>query len=165
MGRNDDDTRTSGSGQHDGERAGRAGFLARPVLVENSATGAELGSCCLPVFVDQPGGPGPALDLGGRDGEGDDVRVVIWCAQFHSLALVAAAGVVVADVLGQDHPEVLLAGDEHPIGALSPRRAHEALGIGFILGAWGAVGSVVIPLEANTASNAAVNLVSRSRIR
>jgi cell division septation protein DedD len=36
---------------------------------------------------------------------------------------------------------------------------------GFILGAWGAVGSVVIPIDANTASNAAVNFASRSRIR
>jgi hypothetical protein len=50
-------------------------------------------------------------------------------AQGHAMALVAAAGVVVADVLGQDHAQVLLASDEHPVGALGPYRAHEALGI------------------------------------
>ena len=54
---------------------------------------------CLPVLADQPGEPGPALDPGGRDGEGDEVRVVVRCPQAHALALVAAAGVVVVDVV------------------------------------------------------------------
>ena len=98
-------------------------------MVENPATGAGLGFLrCLPVLADQPGEPGPALDPGGRDGEGDEVRVVVRCPQAHALALVAAAGVVVADVLGQDRPQVLLAGDEHPVGALGTGRADEALG-------------------------------------
>jgi hypothetical protein len=35
----------------------------------------------------------------------------------------------VADVLGQDRPQVPFAGDEHPVSALSPRRAHETLGV------------------------------------
>src|SRR5580704_10350029 len=87
-------------------------------------------SCRLPVFVDQSCEPGPALDPGGRDGEGDDVRGVVRRAQAHALALMAAAGVVVADVLGQDHAQVLFASDEHPVSTLSPYRAHEALGIG-----------------------------------
>jgi hypothetical protein len=45
------------------------------------------------------------------------------------MALVAAAGVVVADVLGQDRAQMLFTGDEHPVGALGPYRAYEALGI------------------------------------
>ena len=34
------------------------------------------------------------------------------CPQAHAVALVAAAGVVVSDVLRQDRPQVLLAADE-----------------------------------------------------
>jgi hypothetical protein len=94
-------------------------------------------SCRLPVFVDQTCKPGPALDPGGRDGEGDDVRGVVRRAQAHAMALVAAAGVVVADVLGQDHAQVLFASDEHPVGALGPYRAREALGIGVHPGSLG----------------------------
>ena len=58
-----------------------------------TCTGRELGywrwpelSCCLLVLVDQPCEPGSALDLGGWDGEGDDLRVVVRRAQFHVLA-------------------------------------------------------------------------------
>lgn len=40
-------------------------------------------------------------------------------AQSHASTLVAAAGVVVPDVLSQDHTQVPFA-DEHPVGALSP---------------------------------------------
>jgi hypothetical protein len=36
---------------------------------------------CLPVLADQPDEPGPALDPGGRDGEGDEARVVARCPQ------------------------------------------------------------------------------------
>jgi len=104
---------------------------------EAPCTGRKLGywcwpglSCCRPVLVDQPCQPGVALDPGGRDGAGDDVWIVARCAQEHVLALVAAAGVVVADVVGQDHAQVPLAGDEHLVGALSPCRADEAFRVG-----------------------------------
>ena len=102
-----------------------------------ACTGRKLGywrwpglSCCLPVLVDQPCKPGVALDPGGRDGGGDDVWIVVRCAQFHALALVAAAGVVMADVVGQDRAQVPLADDEHLVGALSPRRADETFRVG-----------------------------------
>ena len=61
---------------------------------------------------------------------------------------------------------MLFAGDEHPVGALGPYRADEALGdrrSSWVPGA--RLSSVAIPIEANTASNAAVNFASRSRIR
>src|SRR4029077_15461565 len=45
------------------------------------------------------------------------------------IALVAAAGVVVAEVLGHDRAPVLFTGDEHPGGAVGPYRACEALGV------------------------------------
>ncbi len=64
---------------------------------------------------------------------------------------VAAAGVVVADVLGQDRAQVLFAGDGHPVGALGPYRAYEAPAQAFILGAWGAMGSVDIPIDCGPA--------------
>ena len=53
------------------------------------------------------------------------------------MALLAAAGVVVADVLGQDRAQVLFAGDEHPVSALGPYRAYETLGVGVHSGLWG----------------------------
>jgi hypothetical protein len=79
--------------------------------------------------------------------------------------LVAAAGIVVADVLGQDRAQVLLP-------AMSIRSVHSARtvrtmrsALAFILGAWGVIGRVLILIDAKTASNAAVNFASRSRAR
>jgi len=69
-------------------------------------------------------------------------------AQGHAMALVAAAGVVVADVVGQDHAQVLLASDEHPVGALGPIVRAKRSAYSFILGAWGVIGSVLIPIDA-----------------
>jgi hypothetical protein len=84
----------------------------------------------VPVLADQPGEPGPALDPGGRAGEGDEVRVVVRCPQAHSLALVAAAGVVVVEVVGQDHAQVPFTGDEHPVGRpCRKRRSHWSSGV------------------------------------
>ena len=102
----------------------------RPVLVENFATTAGLGfhaagrySLISPANLARSwiraAGTGKAMTSGASSG-----------AQGHAMALVAAAGVVVADVVGQDHAQVLLASDEHPVGALGPYRAREALGIG-----------------------------------
>jgi hypothetical protein len=84
-----------------------------------ACTGRKLGywcwpgySCGLPVLVDQPSEPGPALDPSSRDGGRDEVGGVVRCAQAHALALVAAAGVVVADVVAENHAQVPIAGDE-----------------------------------------------------
>jgi hypothetical protein len=63
----------------------------------------------------------------------------------------------VACVLGQNRAQVLLASDDHPVGALSPYRAHEALGIGIHPGRLGRDWQCFDSIEAN----AAVNLVSR----
>jgi hypothetical protein len=63
------------------------------------------------------------VDPGGRDGEGDDVRVVVWCAQVHAVGLVAAAGVVVADVVGAEnlcHQAILMNNAADAVTSLNP---------------------------------------------
>ena len=135
-------------------------------------TGRELGSwrwrgfsCCRPVFADQPCEPGSAVDPGGRDGEGDDVRIVARRAQVHPVAVVAAAGVAAADAVARIAcrccSPAMSVWPAHPARAGRTDRS----AIAFIIGAWGAAGSAVIPVEAKTASNAAVNVASRSRVR
>jgi hypothetical protein len=100
------------------------------VLVENSAAGASLGchAACRYSLISpaslvlrriRVAGTGNVMTSGLSSG----------ARQAHAVALVAAAGVVVADVLRQDRPQVLLAADEHPVGALGPYRAHETLGV------------------------------------
>jgi len=60
-----------------------------------------------------------------RWGEGDDVRVVGCCAKVQRA--VGACGVVGLGVLGEGVPQVLLVVDEHPVGALSPVGADNAV--------------------------------------
>jgi hypothetical protein len=67
--------------------------------------------------VDQSAEHGLSADLVWRGWERDVVRAVVGGAQVHVVSLVAAAGVVVPDVLGQDRVQVSFAGDEHPVGA------------------------------------------------
>jgi hypothetical protein len=71
-------------------------------------------SCRLLILVDQSRESGPELDPVGGDGEGQHVWVVAWCAQAHAVALVATSGVVVRDVLGQDHMQVPFPSDQQP---------------------------------------------------
>lgn len=58
-------------------------------------------------------------DAVGLGRERDHVRITIWSAQAHTIALVTAAGVVARDVLVQNDAEVAFAGDGQPVGALT----------------------------------------------
>src|SRR5690242_3000217 len=89
------------------------------VLVENSAAGTGLGfhAVCRYSLISpaslvwrwiQVTRPGKAMTSGLSSGARRPMP----------LPWVAAAGVVVGDVLGQNHPQVPLAGDEQPVGAL-----------------------------------------------
>ena len=73
---------------------------------------------------------------------------------------VRAVDVVVLDVLGEDSLEVMAAEDDHPIEALAPDGADDAL-TASVRGARTGVVMTLVP----TAPNAAVNVVSRSRMR
>jgi hypothetical protein len=81
------------------------------------------------------------------------------------LAAAVGAPVVVPGVLSQDDPQVAFAEDQHPVGDLRPGGEHEPFGVAFARGASTGVLMMRTPVAVNTASNAAVNLVSRSRIR
>lgn len=59
-----------------------------------------------------------ALDLTGWSGHRDLVYRILWGAQCHVVALVRAAGVVVLDVFGQHHAQVVLPDDEDPVAGL-----------------------------------------------
>jgi hypothetical protein len=71
--------------------------------------------------------------------------------------------VLVRGVLGQDGRQVAFAEDEHPVGAFSACGAGPAFSERVRPGACGGVLITSVPAAVNTASNPAVNLVSRSR--
>jgi len=56
-------------------------------------------------------------------------------------------------------------GDQHSIQALAAGAADPRSAIAFARGAYAGVRTVCTPMAVNTASNAAVNLLSRSRIK
>ena len=68
-------------------------------------------------------------------------------------------------VLAEDQPQVPFAGDQHPVQALARALAIQRSAIAFARGAWTGVLMIRRPIAVNTASNALVNLVSRSRIK
>ena len=69
------------------------------------------------VLIDQPAEELSSTDLVRQCREGDYVEcVVVGGAQAESASLVAAPGVVVVDVFGQDDACVSFADDEHPVG-------------------------------------------------
>ncbi|MGW7603549.1 hypothetical protein, partial [Streptomyces antimycoticus] len=89
-----------------------------------------------------------------------------WVGRAGGSAPAHASGLnLVVLVVGEDRAQVPLAGDEEPVGALGTavriHRSANALGRGLR----GGVGMTGVPFPAKTASNAAVNLLSRSRIR
>jgi hypothetical protein len=59
--------------------------------------------------------------------ERDHVRWFVWCAQVHAVALVAVAGVVVADVLVQDGMQVAFTDNQHSVRAFGANCADEPL--------------------------------------
>ena len=76
-----------------------------------------------------------------------------------------AVFVVVAEVFGEHRGEVPLAGDQDAVGALAAGGSTQRSAIAFARGACGGVRSTSIPAAVNTASKAAVNFASRSRMR
>jgi len=80
-------------------------------------------------------------------------------------AAMSASGVVVLEVPGQNMPQVLLVPDHRPVHPLGPDGTHPPFGVRVGLRRPGGILTAVMPAAAKTASNAAVNLVSRSRIR
>jgi hypothetical protein len=69
------------------------------------------------------------------------------------------------DVFLKYGTQVSSVGNEHPVGALSPDGLGQRSVYAFILGRYGADFFISIPAVAKTASNAVVNLLSRSRTR
>src|SRR5262245_3209420 len=99
-----------------------------PVLVENTDTGCYLGLRGWVVLVGEAAEDRSSSDPVEPSRQRDHGRVVVGCAEFHTVALVAAAGVVVRDVPVEDVPQVPLANGEHPVGAFRTHRADETLG-------------------------------------
>ena len=77
--------------------------------------------------------------------------------------LVRTMPVIVADVGVQYRPQVRLAVDQYPVRALGPNGPHPAFGVAIRPGRRGGDFTIRTPALTKTASNAAVNLVSRSR--
>ena len=138
-------------------RAGGGASRARPVGAENSVTLCDLG-----IFVDQTPEPVPPQDpnIGAQSG-----RMLASGGRAPAERPVQAMNVVMIDVFAQDQPQVPLAGDQHPIQTLAPGAGNPPLR------------DRVRPRRpdrrlddphaeaVSTASNAAVNLASRSRIK
>ena len=83
-----------------------------------------------PVLVEQSAQTLPASDPVDPGRERDHVRFVFGSTQKHSVALVAAPGVVMGDVDVEHVVEVAFSGDEDPVGAFSADGADPALGEG-----------------------------------
>jgi hypothetical protein len=77
---------------------------------------------------------------------------------------VRPVGVVVIDVLTKDQPQMPFACDQHPVQALVAGAGDPPLGDSVRPGRPGVL-MIHVPAAVRTASNAAVNLASRSRIR
>ncbi len=73
--------------------------------------------------------------------------------------------VVVLHVLGQNPPEVRFAVDQEVVEAVAPQRSHMSLRKRIRLGDRTGVLMTRAPLPTSTWSNAAANLLSRSRMR
>jgi len=74
--------------------------------------------------------------------------------------LVRTRLVVVADVLGDDAPEVIVTEDEEVVEHLSPERANEALSKGIHVGARIAVRTTRTPDDLNTSAKREPSFVS-----
>lgn len=123
------------------------------------ATGGWSGGAV--VLVDESAEQVPA-----HDPPGDSVWLDVvaqWWGQLE--AAVRPDGVVVQNVHREDPLEATRTGDECPVQALGPDGAHPAFGVG--IRPWRPRWDLQYPAPAavNTASNAAVNFVSRSRTR
>jgi len=144
-----------------------ADWLAALLLcsrLPRQAVGAEycVTSCDLAVFADKAAEPIPPGNAHIRHGCGWIGRSGGWGLVQRPVRPVA---VVVIDVLAKDQPQVPFAGDQHPVQALTRALAIQRSAIAFARGAMTGIWMIRTPIAVNTVSNAAVNLVSRSRIR
>jgi winged helix-turn helix protein len=135
------------------------GLYLNPVVLQNGFTGFDLGAvgwlaggAVLGVVAFDPGW-GQGSDCGVVVG-GELVAALVWSV------VVEVVGVVAEDLLGVAEVE-----EQDPVGAFLAYRAHEAFRVWVAVGLRGGVLATVMASLAKTASNAAVNLASRSRIR
>jgi|SRR6516162_2890446 len=132
-----------------------------PKLVLRRWPGSSRASACSAVFADQAACDPAVLD---RDGESDDAAGLAQRG-LQLQALVRAVAVIVLRVLGQERAEMPLTEDQRVIATLAAKRARESSaresGCGDRAGVW----MTRVPFPAKTASNAGVNLLSRSRIK
>lgn len=112
------------------------------------------------VLVDQASQDAASLDARGQ--VDDFVEFVI--RRKLPAALMRTVRVVVTGVPGEDAAKVALAANQQVVQALPAEGADEPLGMALAIGERTGVLITRIPIEANTSSNAAVNLQSRSRI-
>jgi hypothetical protein len=141
------------------------GLAPARVRTQQPTCGCQLfesphGTC---VLMDQPTEPISSCDPPRR-------RQDSWLAGLKrrlAQGAVRAAAVVMANVRGQYRLQLPASQDQHPVQHLPPDGAHPAMGVGICprRGARTGVCSTSIASAAKTASNAAVNLVSRSRTR
>ena len=87
------------------------------------------------------------------------------CSAGAARALVGPVIVEMPDELIKDRAGVAFVVDQQVVSAFFADTAHEPFGVQFARGVRGGIFTTSMPSEANTASNAAVNLESRSRIR
>ena len=119
-------------------------------------------SCDLRVLMDQP-----TESISSHDPPSRHQRQLVAGPKWRRLSqgAVRAVAVVMVDVLGQHRPQLPAAQDQHPVQQLPPNRAHPPLRVGVGPRRPHRRAQHRIPSAAKTASNAAVNFVSRSRSR
>jgi hypothetical protein len=132
------------------------GARGQVVGAENAVTICDLG-----IFADQTAEPVPPQDPDIRAHSG---RTLTSGGRALAERPVRAMNVIVLDVLTQDQPQVPLAGDQHPVQALAPGAGNPPLRDRIRPGR-SDMRLDNPPTAVNTASKAAANLVSRSRIR
>ena len=118
-------------------------------------------SRCPHILVDEAAEPVSSEHADARSG----TRRGVACGRALVQRSVRAVGVEVLDILAQDDVEVAWSGDQDVIEAFPAQRADDRSPIAFARGAWGGVRMIRMSAPAKTASNAVVNLLSRSRIR
>jgi hypothetical protein len=126
--------------------------------------GPEVRSGRVAVLVDKSTQDVDAVDSPNL-GQARRSRLTIRGGHAQADAPVRAAGVVMLHVLGQDTLQVVPVPNQRPVHALRPDGTHPPFGVGVRLGrAWWDLDGFDSG-RGKTASNAAVNLASRSRIR
>ena len=122
----------------------------------------HVATCDLGIFVDQAAEPFSAQDADSRSFGG-------WAGAPGGRLLVERpvwpVGVVVIGVLAEDEPQMPFTSDQHPVQTFAAGAPDLALGDRVRARRRTGVLTMRTPAAVTTASKAAVNLVSRSRIR